>query len=188
MQRRQQIKSKAPAIFRQSNKGQEAEAAKRSIEQARFFHLSHRALLTTKNSLGPSGLKFSKIARPCLSLASSQIPLLHFRVLWAKQRLQLPGPELYRRMCLTISRTQPWLFVACLLWLSRCCCRGGIFSAQGIVCPQTFKVAFGERVVLVQKVLSKPASKPAAKKPAMHSFTLSSRSFVLDAKRHMSSA
>ena len=31
-----------------------------------------------------------------------------------------------------------------------------IFSAQGIVCPQTFKVAFGERVVLVQKVLSKP--------------------------------
>ena len=63
-----------------------------------------------------------------------------------------------------------------------------IFSAQGIVCPPTFKVAFGERVVLVQKVLSKPFSKPAAKEPTMHSFTISSRSFMLAAKRHMSSA
>ena len=36
---------------------------------------SHRALLTTKNSLGPSELKVSKIARFCLFLASSKIRL-----------------------------------------------------------------------------------------------------------------
>ena len=51
------------------------------------------------------------------------------------------------------------------------------------MCPSTFKVAFGERVVLVQKVFSKPFSKLAATKPAMHSFTKSSRSFLLDAKK-----
>ena len=96
---------------------------------------------------------------------------------------------------LTISQTHPCLFKACLSPLSRCCCRGEysrrrmrFFSVQGIVCPATFRVAFGVRVVLVQKVVSRPVSMPAAKKPSMHSLTISSRFCVLDANRQMSSA
>ena len=63
-----------------------------------------------------------------------------------------------------------------------------VFSAHAISCPSTFKVAFGERVVLVQRVLPIPVSRPAALKAAMHSFTISSSPFLLDAKEQVSSA
>ena len=55
-----------------------------------LWYSSHRALLSTKNSLGPSEPKVSKIARtflvPRFFLDS---PKIHIRVLWAQQGFQL---------------------------------------------------------------------------------------------------
>ena len=61
---------------------------------------------------------------------------------------------------------------------------------SNFLCPGdcVFKFVLGECVELVQNVLSEPVSKPASRKPSMHSLTMSSRSFLLDSNKQMSSA
>ena len=67
------------------------------------------------------------------------------------------SPGLYRGACLTISpKTR-------VFW-SLFCHRRATLAAK----VHTFKVAFGKRVVLVQKVLSKPIANKKASNPILH--------------------